>query len=66
MSALRSALLECADRIGRILVAGVAVFLAMRLTEGFLVGLGATVAIAAVLNVLRWGAGRFVERSADE
>lgn len=66
MSALRSALLECGDRIGRILVAGVAVFLATHLTEGFLVGLGATVAIAAVLNALRWGAGRFVERSADE
>ncbi|ELY38445.1 hypothetical protein [Natronorubrum tibetense] len=54
MSALRSALLEWnADRVSRILVAGLAVYLAARVTDEVLVGLGAAVLFAVVLD-LSW------------
>ncbi|WP_137290107.1 hypothetical protein [Natronorubrum halophilum] len=53
MSALRPALLEWdADRIVRILVAGVSVFLAVRVTDGVLVGLGAAVLFTVAFNCL--------------
>ncbi|ELY65006.1 hypothetical protein [Natrinema versiforme] len=43
MSALRSALLEWdRNRISRVLLAGLAVFLARRVTDGVVTGVGAT------------------------
>ncbi|WP_121742844.1 hypothetical protein [Natronorubrum halophilum] len=53
MSALGTALLEWdADRIVRILVAGVSVFLAVRVTDSVLVGLGAAVLFVVAFNCL--------------
>ena len=43
MAGLRSALLEWDwNRVARVIVSGLAVFLALRLTDGFVTGLGAT------------------------
>ena len=54
MSVLRSALLEWdADRVSRVLVAALAVYLATRVTDDFLVGLGAVVLFAALFDGVR-------------
>ncbi|QCS43941.1 hypothetical protein [Natrinema versiforme] len=66
MSALRSVLLEWdLNRISRILVAGLAVFLARRVTDGFLTGLGATLLFLFVLAVAWEAAKRIVGGSSD-
>ncbi len=55
MSALRSALFDWnPNRVARVAVSGIAVFLAIRLTDGLLVGLGVAVALAMVLDVPWW------------
>ena len=67
MTGLRSALLEWdADRVARALVAGSAVYLSMRFTNGFLIGLGVVVLCAVVLDIPLAVVERTLDRSRDE
>jgi len=50
------------SRITRIAVSAVAVFLAPRLTDGFLTGVGTAVGLAVALDVPWWLYGRYVAR----
>lgn len=62
MSALRFALLDWnLNRVTRVAVSGIVVFLAIRLTDGFLVGLGVAVALALVLDVPWWLYDRYAQ-----
>mgnify|MGYP000689256254 CR=1 FL=1 len=62
MSALRSALFDWnLNRVVRVAVGGIALFLAMRLTDGFLVGLGVAVALAMVLDIPWWLYDRYAQ-----
>ena len=62
MSALRSALFDWKlNRVARVAVSGIAVFLAIRLTDGLLVGLGVAVALAMVLDVPWWLYDRYAQ-----
>ncbi|RZV06490.1 hypothetical protein SAMN05192552_105311 [Natrinema hispanicum] len=62
MSALPSALFDWnLNRVVRVAVSGIAVFLAIRLTDGLLVGLGVAVALALVLNVPWWMYDRYAQ-----
>ncbi|SET84526.1 hypothetical protein SAMN04488694_11430 [Natrinema hispanicum] len=62
MSALRSALFDWnLNRVVRVAVSGIAVFLAIRLTDGLLVGLGVAVALALVLDVPWWMYDRYAQ-----
>ncbi|SIS01461.1 hypothetical protein SAMN05421752_107139 [Natronorubrum thiooxidans] len=62
MSALRSALFDWnLNRVARVAVSGIAVFLAIRLTDGLLVGLGVAVALAMVLDVPWWLYDRYAQ-----
>jgi len=64
MSPLRSALLDWdLNRVTRIAVSAVAVFLAFRLTDGFLPGLGVAVVLAVALDVPWWLYDRFGPRT---
>ncbi|TKX43874.1 MULTISPECIES: hypothetical protein [Halorubrum] len=55
MSTLRSVLLNWnLNRVTRAAVSGAAVFLAIRVTDGFLMGLGAAVVLAMVLDIPWW------------
>ncbi|MFC6767903.1 hypothetical protein [Natrinema soli] len=66
MSALRAVLFEWdLSRIARILVSGLAVFLALRVTDGFLTGLGATLLFLFVLTLPWEMANRLSDRSSD-
>lgn len=52
MSTMQSAFLNWnLSRITRIIKSAVAVFLALRLTDGFLLGLGVAVVLAIVLDI---------------
>ncbi|SDD85205.1 hypothetical protein SAMN05192552_10586 [Natrinema hispanicum] len=62
MSALRSALFDWnLNRVVRVAVSGIAVFLAIRLTDGLLVRLGVAVALALVLDVPWWMYDRYAQ-----
>ncbi|WP_408959678.1 hypothetical protein [Natrinema sp. 74] len=66
MSAVRSVLLEWDwNRVARVVVSGLAVFLALRLTDGFVTGLGATFLFLAVFTVPWEIADRLLDRSHD-
>ncbi|RLM49502.1 hypothetical protein [Halorubrum sp. Atlit-28R] len=55
MFTLRSVLLNWdLNRVTRAAVSGAAVFLAIRVTDGFLMGLGVAVVLAVVLDVPWW------------
>jgi len=49
-------------RVTRVVVSSIAVFLAFRLTDGFLLGLGVAVALAIVIDVPWWLRNRYVTR----
>jgi|GEM_PF-1775809 Sec-independent protein secretion pathway component TatC len=60
MSALRTALLDRGlARATRVAVSGIAVFLALRFTDGFLMGLGVAVVLATVLDTPWWLYNRY-------
>ncbi|MFC4988755.1 hypothetical protein [Saliphagus infecundisoli] len=62
MSALRSAFFDWnLNRVVRVAVSVTAVFLATRLTDGLLVGLGVVVALAIVLDVPWWLYDRYAQ-----
>ncbi len=62
MSALRSAFFDWnLNRVVRVAVSVTAVFLATRLTDGLLVGLGVVVALAMVLDVPWWLYDRYAQ-----
>lgn len=62
MSVLRSPLLDWnLNRVARVAVSSIAVFLAIRLTDGFLVGLGVAVVLAMVLDVPWWLYDRYAQ-----
>ena len=62
MSALRSALFDWnLNRVVRVAVSSITVFLAIRLTDGLLVGLGVAVALAMVLDVPWWMYDRYAQ-----
>jgi len=64
MSPLRSALLDWdLNRVTRVAISVVAVFVALRLTDGFLSGLGVAVVLAAVLDVPWWLSERYGTRT---
>jgi Sec-independent protein secretion pathway component TatC len=55
MFTLRSVLLNWnLNRVTRAAVSGAAVFLAIRVTDGFLMGLGVAVVLAMVLDIPWW------------
>ncbi|WP_231187360.1 hypothetical protein [Haladaptatus sp. DYF46] len=55
MSTLRSVLLDWnLNRVTRIAVSGAAVFLAIRVTDGLLIGLGVAVVLAMMLDIPWW------------
>lgn len=61
MSALRSALFDWnLNRVASVAVSGTAVFFAVRITDGLLVGIGVAVALAVVLAVPWWLHDRYV------
>ena len=67
MSTLQSALLDWdVSRITRVVMSGTAVFLAFRVTDEFLVGLGAAVVFAVVLDIPWWLYNRHTTQSTDE
>ncbi|SFL46781.1 hypothetical protein SAMN04487950_3903 [Halogranum rubrum] len=67
MSTLQSALLDWnLSRIIRVVISGTAVFLAFRVTDEVLVGLGAAVAFAMVLDIPWWLYNRHTTQSADK
>jgi len=62
MSALRSAFFDWnLNRVVRVALSGIAVFLAIRLTDGLLVGLGVAVVLALVLDVSWWMYDRYAQ-----
>jgi Sec-independent protein secretion pathway component TatC len=62
MSALRSALFDWGlNRATRVAVSCIAVFLAIRLTDRLLVGLGVAVALAMILDVPWWLYDRYTQ-----
>ena len=62
MSVLRSPLLDWnLNRVTRVAVSCIAVFLAIRLTEGVLVGLGVAVVLAMVFDVPWWLYDRYAQ-----
>ena len=66
MSALRAALFEWdRERIVSVVIAGVAVSLGHRVTDGFLTELGATVLFAIVLTTPWMLVDRLTDRSSD-
>jgi len=55
VSTPQSALLEWnLRRVSRVVVSAIAVFLALRLTDGFVLGLGVAVVLAILLEVPWW------------
>jgi hypothetical protein len=67
MSTLQSALLDWnLSRIIRVVMSGTAVFLSFRVTDEFLVGLGAAVAFAMALDTPWWLYNRHTTQSTDE
>jgi hypothetical protein len=55
MSTLRSVFLDWnLNRVTRIAVSGAAVFLAIRVTDGLLIGLGVAVVLVMVLDIPWW------------
>jgi Sec-independent protein secretion pathway component TatC len=55
MSTLRSVLLNWnLNRVTRVAVSGAAVFLAIRVTDGLLMGLGVAVVLAMMLDIPWW------------
>ncbi len=66
MSALRAALFEWdLNRATRIAVSALAVFLALRVTDGVVAGLGATMVFLVLLSIPWEIAERFADRSRD-
>ena len=62
MSALRSVLFDWnLNRVTRVAVSGIVVFLAIRLTDGFLLRPGVAVALALVLDVPWWLYDRYTQ-----
>ena len=62
MSVLRSPLLDWnLNRVTRVAVSSIAVFLAIRLTDGFLLGLGVAVVLAMILDVPWWLYDRYAQ-----
>jgi uncharacterized membrane protein len=62
MSALRSAMLNWnLNRVMRVAVSSIAVFLAIHLTDRLLVGLGVAVVLAMVLDVPWWLYDRYAQ-----
>ncbi|WP_440772646.1 hypothetical protein [Natronorubrum sp. DTA28] len=62
MSTLRSALFDWnPNRVTRVAVSGIAVFLAVRFTDGLLVGFGVAVGLAVVLDVPWWLYDRYAQ-----
>ncbi|CQH63434.1 uncharacterized protein HHUB_4080 (plasmid) [Halobacterium hubeiense] len=63
MSALRTALFDWdAARVSRVLVAGLALYLAQRIADGFLAELGAVIVVCVVLDLLWVIAKRIADR----
>ncbi len=66
MTVLRSALLEWdLTRAARIVTSGLAVFLALRVTNGFVAGIGATLLFLFVLTIPWEVADRLIDLSND-
>ena len=64
MSPIQSALLNWdLSRITRVVVSAVAVFLTLRLTDGFLLGVGVAVVLAIVLDMPWWLYSRYAARN---
>jgi uncharacterized membrane protein len=67
MSTLQSALPDWnLSRTIRVTISGTAVFLAFRVTDKILVGLGVAVVFAMVLDIPYWLYNRHTTQSADE
>lgn len=66
MSAFRSALFEWSpSRVRRVVISAFAVWLSLRVTDGFVLGLGPTLVLVTVLDAPWWASGRWVGRSVD-
>lgn len=66
MSALRDALFDWdANRVWRVVVTAVALFVAVNYTDGFLLGLGVTIAVGMALDTPRMLYSHWV-RSSDQ
>ncbi|PHQ47704.1 hypothetical protein DJ68_00415 [Halorubrum sp. C3] len=47
------------DKVARVAVSGIAVFVAVRVTDRLLIGLGVAVALAMTLDIPRWLYNRY-------
>ena len=62
MSSLRSGFFSWTpDKVARVAVSGIAVFLAVRGTDRLLIGLGVAVALAMMLDIPRWLYDRYAQ-----
>jgi len=64
VSGLQSVLIEWnLRRVSRVVVSAIAVFLALRLTDGFVLGLGVAVVLAILLEIRWWLHRRYVAQN---